>query len=200
LNDKQTAFANEYLIDFNATAAYKRAGYTAKGHAAEVNASRLLSNAEVQARIRAVLSEAAKRSNATLERIELELERVALSDPRKLFTAGGALKPPAEWDDDMAAIIAYTETTETYKGSGNARKLKGNLTKLKMCDKLSAIVSLLKRRDLAGKGELKSNDSPIHPRIAFIEFADVADGKESAEAFNGDAQRQSGAVQEPNPG
>lgn len=34
-------FVAEYLIDLNKTAAYKRAGYRARGHAAEVNASRL---------------------------------------------------------------------------------------------------------------------------------------------------------------
>ncbi len=41
----------EYLIDLNATATYKRAGYTAKGNAAEVNASRLLRKAKVAGEI-----------------------------------------------------------------------------------------------------------------------------------------------------
>lgn len=31
-------FVAEYLIDLNKTAAYKRAGYRARGHSAEVNA------------------------------------------------------------------------------------------------------------------------------------------------------------------
>jgi len=48
LTAKQRRFADEYLIDLNATAAYKRAGYAGDGHGAEVNASRLLSNAEVE--------------------------------------------------------------------------------------------------------------------------------------------------------
>jgi phage terminase small subunit len=48
LTPKQRKFAEEYCIDLNATAAYIHAGYKARGHAAESNASRLLSNAEIQ--------------------------------------------------------------------------------------------------------------------------------------------------------
>jgi phage terminase small subunit len=53
LTDKQERFVSEYLKDMNATAAYKRSGYVAQGHSAEVNAARLLSKAEIQARIAA---------------------------------------------------------------------------------------------------------------------------------------------------
>jgi hypothetical protein len=52
LTAKQRRFAAEYLQDMNATAAYRRAGYRARGHAAEVNACRLLRNAEVQRLVR----------------------------------------------------------------------------------------------------------------------------------------------------
>ena len=47
LNAKQKRFVAEYLIDLNATAAYKRAGYIAQGNSAEVNACVLLSNPKV---------------------------------------------------------------------------------------------------------------------------------------------------------
>lgn len=42
-------FADEYLRDFNAAAAYRRAGYSARGNSAEVNAIRLLRNTQVAA-------------------------------------------------------------------------------------------------------------------------------------------------------
>ncbi len=48
LNSKQEIFALEYLSDLNAAAAYRRAGYRARGNAVEVNASRLLRNAQVK--------------------------------------------------------------------------------------------------------------------------------------------------------
>src|SRR5574341_1527017 len=51
LSDKHMKFVDEYMIDMNASAAYQRAGYTAKGNSAEVNAVRLLRNAKVSEEI-----------------------------------------------------------------------------------------------------------------------------------------------------
>lgn len=47
MTPKQKRFADEYLIDLNATAAYKRAGYKGTGNSAESMASQLLSNIKV---------------------------------------------------------------------------------------------------------------------------------------------------------
>lgn len=48
ITELQKRFADLFIETGNATEAYKRAGYKAKGNSAEVNASRLLSNAKVQ--------------------------------------------------------------------------------------------------------------------------------------------------------
>jgi phage terminase small subunit len=48
VNEQQKRFADYYIETGNATDAYRRAGYKAKGKSAEVNASRLLSNAKVK--------------------------------------------------------------------------------------------------------------------------------------------------------
>jgi phage terminase small subunit len=60
LTAKQKRFADEYLIDLNATAAYKRAGYKGQGNSAEVTASRLLSNHKVAKYVQEAMD---KRSN-----------------------------------------------------------------------------------------------------------------------------------------
>lgn len=60
LTAKQQRFVDEYLIDLNATAAYKRAGYDGKGKTAENNASRMLGNAGVSSAIKSAVD---KRSN-----------------------------------------------------------------------------------------------------------------------------------------
>ncbi len=60
LTPKQQRFVAEYLLDLNATAAYKRAGYASKGNAAEVSACQLLSNPKVA---KAVQSAMNKRSD-----------------------------------------------------------------------------------------------------------------------------------------
>lgn len=48
LTEKQKRFADYYIETGNATEAYRRAGYTSKGKAAEANASRLIRNDKVQ--------------------------------------------------------------------------------------------------------------------------------------------------------
>jgi phage terminase small subunit len=67
LSDKHKRFADEYLIDMNATAAYLRAGYTAKGNSAEVNASRLLRNPKVQEYIEQKQQKVAEKLDITVE-------------------------------------------------------------------------------------------------------------------------------------
>lgn len=67
LNKRQLLFCAEYIIDLNATASYKRAGYTAKGNAAEVNAHRLLSNTKIQAYIQQLMSKRAKKVEISAE-------------------------------------------------------------------------------------------------------------------------------------
>jgi phage terminase small subunit len=50
-------FVDEYAKDGNATAAYKRAGYRATGHSAEVNASRLAHRPDVAAAAKALFEQ-----------------------------------------------------------------------------------------------------------------------------------------------
>jgi phage terminase small subunit len=57
LSERHKAFVLEYLKDQNATAAYKRAGYSAKGNSAEAAASRLLSNVKIASAIEEMLAE-----------------------------------------------------------------------------------------------------------------------------------------------
>ncbi|MCH8274816.1 MAG: terminase small subunit [Armatimonadetes bacterium] len=61
LTPKQQRFVEEYLVDLCASAAYKRAGYKARGNAAEVSACQLLRNPQVQAAIQAGMQKRSKR-------------------------------------------------------------------------------------------------------------------------------------------
>lgn len=76
MNDKQLRFVEEYLIDLNATAAYKRAGYSAKGTTAEVNASRLLGNAKVSAAVKKAMDKRSEKVGRTAEDVLRDLELV----------------------------------------------------------------------------------------------------------------------------
>lgn len=84
LTPKQQRFVEEYLVDFNATAAYGRAGYAARGNAAEAAASRLLRNGKVQAAIadgRAALS---ARTEITQDMVLQRWWDIATADPNEL--------------------------------------------------------------------------------------------------------------------
>lgn len=109
LTPKQQRFVQEYLIDLNATAAYKRAGYVAKGNAAEVNASRLLRNAQVAA-------EVARRSKKVAEKYELTEELVIRSivqeltfDPAALYGADGNLLKITDLPQDVRMALTSVE-------------------------------------------------------------------------------------------
>jgi phage terminase small subunit len=85
LTERQKAFVLEYLIDLNATAAYKRAGYDASGNAAESAASRLLRNVKVQAAIQSAMAERAKRTQITADEVVLRWLSIADADPSELI-------------------------------------------------------------------------------------------------------------------
>jgi hypothetical protein len=57
LTPRHRRFVEEYSVDWNATAAYKRAGYRASGHAAEANACRLCKRLDVATAIAARIAE-----------------------------------------------------------------------------------------------------------------------------------------------
>ena len=67
LRPRHQRFVDEFAKDFNATAAYRRAGYRARGHAAEVNASRLRKRSDVRAACAAALEADLRRINAERE-------------------------------------------------------------------------------------------------------------------------------------
>lgn len=78
MRDKVARFVREYLVDFNATQAAIRAGYSPKTAASQ--GSRLLTNAEVAAAVLAGRMKADEQSGITQERVLQELAVLAFSD------------------------------------------------------------------------------------------------------------------------
>jgi hypothetical protein len=71
LSPKQELFIREYLKDLNASAAYRRAGYTSGN--ADVNGPRLLGNAGVRAAIDEALEARSQRIEVTADQVLLRL-------------------------------------------------------------------------------------------------------------------------------
>lgn len=80
LTPKQKLFADEYLIDLNATRAYKVAYKSVKkDETANVNSSRLLRNAKVSKYIKERMDERSKRTEITQDNVLKELATIAFA-------------------------------------------------------------------------------------------------------------------------
>ncbi len=82
LNDKQKMFAQEYIIDFNATQAAIRAGYSKK--TAGPQAGRLLKNVAIQAEIQESVRKRAERTGITADQVLKRWADLAYADPNEL--------------------------------------------------------------------------------------------------------------------
>ncbi len=78
LTPKQERFAAEYLVDLNATAAAKRAGYSEK--TAYSTGQRLLKNVEIQEAIQTRQGELARKLEVSQERVVGELAAIAFHE------------------------------------------------------------------------------------------------------------------------
>ena len=140
LTARQARFVDEYLVDFNATQAAIRAGYTARS--AEVTAAKLLRNAKVQAEISRRQKDLQKRTEVTQERVVRELARVAFSNatnavqvqPRTIVGADGK-----EIVIQTVVLTATAELTDDQRAAISQIKQGANGIEIKMYDKLKAL-------------------------------------------------------------
>lgn len=107
---KRRRFIEEYLVDCNASAAARRAGYS--GTSVDRIGRELLAEAPIQAALQQAMDARSAQTGITAERVLREIARLAFVDPRKLYAADGSLKPIPELDDDTAAAIAGWDVTE----------------------------------------------------------------------------------------
>lgn len=145
LSPLRQRFADEYLIDLNATQAYLRAGYKVNPKVASVNSSRLLANAKIQAYIQVKRQKAEAKLDTSFERVLLEFARIAFLDTRSMFDAAGMLKPIQELSDDAAHAISSIEVVEEFNGRDQGKhELVGYVKKYRMVSKNQALENLCK--------------------------------------------------------
>lgn len=140
LTPKQAAFCAEYLVDLNATAAAKRAGFSQK--TANEQAVRLMGLAHVQAEIQRLMTERSKRTEITQDGVIREIAKLAFGDIRKLFDENGALLPVQQWPDDIAPAVSSVEIDELFEGFGENRVQIGHTKKVKFWDKAKSLEML----------------------------------------------------------
>lgn len=167
MTDAQKRFCNEYLIDLNATRAYKVAyPKTKKEETASSNGSRMLRNDKVQEYISNKMKEQEKRTEITQDMVIKELARIAFLDIRKLYNASGGLKNIQDIDEEAVKAISSLETLEEYDGYGGDREQIGDTKKVKLLDKVKAL-------ELLGKHLGMFNDVNVNMKNAIqVELVD----------------------------
>lgn len=134
LTPKQQLFADEYLIDLNATQAAIRAGYSPK--TADVKGSQLLGIVKVRSYIDKAMAERSRRTGITQDRVLQELARIAfvkvtdLVDPETAEIVQGA-------SDDDLAVIQGIKVKESWSEKGSSRE-----REVKIADKGKALEQL----------------------------------------------------------
>ena len=113
MTEKQKIFADEYLIDLNATRAY-RVAYPSvkKEEAAAVNGSKLLRNTKVAAYIRERMQERQKRTEITQDRVLQELAAIAFAkttDYSEIKDGCVRIKDTAELNEQQVRALAGIE-------------------------------------------------------------------------------------------
>ena len=127
LNEKQQRFADEYLIDLNATRAAIRAGYSER--TASAQAARLLKNVNISAYIREKMAEQREDTIASADEVMRYLTAVIRGQSRSHVLARNDLgaeyileKPPDEKERLKAAELMgkrHQLFTDKVKVDGN---------------------------------------------------------------------------------
>jgi len=134
MTPKKRRFAEEYLLDLNATAAARRAGYSA--HTAEQQGPRLLGDVGVQAAIAEAQAKRAERTQIDADWVLKRLAAMADADLADLHNSDGTLRPVADWPEVWRrGLVAGIEADESTVGGEKIVTTR----KVKLADRLKAI-------------------------------------------------------------
>lgn len=160
LNDRQRAFAEEYLIDLSAVDAYLRV-YGGNRESASRAASRLLNRPEVAAYVQELKDARSRRTEVTADRVVLELARIAYADVRDAMSwgRGGVRWHDSDAIDDhtAAAIMEVSETVREHEND-DGEVTRTTTRRMRMHPKLGALQKLAEHVGVgAGAGGVEVN-------------------------------------------
>lgn len=126
LTTMRKLFVKEIIIDWNATKAAERAGFSKK--TARSIGSELLTFPNIQEAIAKEIEKRSERTEITADMVLKQIARLGNYDIRKIYTDDGSLKPVQELDDETAAAIQGIDFNK-----------KDKTVKVKLSDKRAAL-------------------------------------------------------------
>jgi phage terminase small subunit len=152
---KQRKFAEEYLVDQNATQAAIRAGYSKKTACAQ--GSRLLRNVKVAAAIDAKTEKHLAKVEVTAERIMQELAAVAFSSIADFIKIDNEGKPALDWDNIPEGATAAIQSI----GGRNIITLHSKLDALKTLFTIGEAVERRRELEAAAAAGQMTDITPV---------------------------------------
>lgn len=189
LTPKQKIFVDEYLVDLNATRAYKVAYKNIKkDETARTNGSRLLTNANVKEYIEKRMKDMEKRTEVTQDKVLKELAKIGFADIKDYLEYKTA-KTVVEHDENGEPIIDYQQIVNVIDSKEVDTSViqevsigKDGTFKFKLYDKQKALVDIGKHLGMfTDKVEVKGNLSVNNPfegltTEQLLKIADDEDG------------------------
>lgn len=164
LTDKQEMFCYEYLIDFNATQAAIRAGYSAAS--ASVTGSRNLSNASVSKRLQVLMESRRARVAASADYVLQRLIEIDSLDVADIVDDEGNVLPIKDWTADWRKSIAAIDVSEVKTANALVKKIR-------LPDKLKNLELIGKHIDVSAfREQLKQSNSSPKELVININKAD----------------------------
>lgn len=163
MNYKQECFCREYVIDSNGAAAAVRAGYSER--TAKEQASRLLTNANVQAYISQLRLDIQERNKITVDEIVTELANMFRVDPKDIYEEDGTVRNLSDMTRDVRFSIKSIQITEQRLGEeGMIIETK---RKVELYSKLDAAEKLMKHL-----GGYEKDNSQKQAQVQIIQVPD----------------------------
>ncbi len=170
LTMRQLRFACEYAKSANGKGAARAAGYHGEDHSLEVQASRLLRNAEVLAKIEELRKPELEKAKVDLAHVVAELASVGFSDIGDIMDFDGATPR-------MKPVSALPERTRRAIASIKVRRVAGEeeieVHEIKLWDKIAALRVLA---DFVGLSEQKSQQ--LNQQFRFNEKLPIKEAHE----------------------
>lgn len=147
LTPKQQRFVEEYLVDLNASAAARRAGYSERtaGSIGDEN----LKKPEIKAALQAAQADRARQTGISAERVLTEYRDLAFGDVRDVFMNVGEglrIRPVSEWPESLGRSISSIKIKQSLEkrrdDAGNDRFEPMEVVEFKLHSKQAALHDL----------------------------------------------------------
>lgn len=145
MTDKQKRFINEYMVDLNATAAAKRAGYSEK--TAYSIGQRLLKNVEIQVAIQQIQNKMQNKLEITQERVMQELAAVAFAEGTDFIYVDEI--------GNACPVPTYRLSEQQKKAISVIRQGQNGRAEIKLYDKIRALELIGKHLGMFESGHQK---------------------------------------------